>query len=138
MRIALYQLNYIINDIHGNLLQIKEALAEAKTNKIDLAVFSELSICGYPPQDLLEREDFVGQCIIAIKELAQECKGIAAIVGGPSINPAGSGKQLFNSAFFLANGVIADVHHKGLLPTYDIFDEYRYFEPCKYPYKYFQ
>ncbi|HUX53831.1 MAG TPA: nitrilase-related carbon-nitrogen hydrolase [Williamwhitmania sp.] len=131
MRIALYQLNYTINDISGNLQQIRQALAEAERNKVDLAVFSELSICGYPPQDLLEREDFVEQCRQAINSLAADCNTIAAIVGGPSINPAGSGKQLFNSAFFLSEGRIIDIHHKGLLPTYDIFDEYRYFEPCK-------
>jgi len=131
MRIALYQLNYTINNIDGNLQQIRQALAEAEKNKVDLAVFSELSICGYPPQDLLEREDFVEQCRQAINSLAADCKTIAAIVGGPTINPAGSGKQLFNSAFFLSEGRITDIHHKGLLPTYDIFDEYRYFEPCK-------
>ncbi len=131
MRIALYQLNYTINDINENLRQIRQALAEAQKNRVDLAVFSELSICGYPPHDLLEREDFVEQCLHTIETLAAECTQIAAIVGGPSINPAGSGKQLFNSAFFLADGRITDIHHKGLLPTYDIFDEYRYFEPCR-------
>lgn len=131
MKIALFQHNYTINDIYNNVRLIKDSIASAHRNKADLAVFSELSICGYPPQDLLEREDFVARCLAAVNEVAKECIGIAAIVGAPSINPAGSGKQLYNSAFFLENGKVADLHHKGLLPTYDIFDEYRYFEPSK-------
>ncbi len=131
MRIALFQHNYTINDIDYNVKQIKESIASARKSNADLAVFSELSICGYPPHDLLEREDFVARCLAAVEEIATECNNIAAIVGAPSINPAGSGKQLFNSAFLLENGKVADIHHKGLLPTYDIFDEYRYFEPSK-------
>lgn len=131
MKIALFQHNFTINDIEYNVRLIKDAIATAHRNNADLAVFSELSICGYPPQDLLEREDFVSRCLKAVDEVAKECVGIAAIVGAPSINPAGSGKQLYNSAFFLENGKVADLHHKGLLPTYDIFDEYRYFEPSR-------
>ena len=131
MQIALFQHNYIINDIENNVRIIKESIATARKSNVDLVVFSELSICGYPPHDLLEREEFVDRCISAVKEIAKECVDIAAIVGAPSINPEGSGKQLYNSAFFLEGGKIADIHHKGLLPTYDIFDEYRYFEPCR-------
>lgn len=131
MRIALFQHNYTINDIDYNVKLIKESIASARKSNADLAVFSELSICGYPPHDLLEREDFVARCLAAVEEIATGCNNIAAIVGAPSINPAGSGKQLFNSAFLLENGKVTDIHHKGLLPTYDIFDEYRYFEPSK-------
>lgn len=101
----------------------------AKADAVDLIVFSELSVCGYPPRDFLEFEDFIARCERAIEEIAAECIGIAAIVGAPLRNEAASGKRLFNAAYVLAHGKIKQVVRKSLLPNYDIFDEYRYFEP---------
>lgn len=129
MKIALAQFNYTIADFEGNTRKIKNAINKAKEEDVDLVIFSELAICGYPPLDLLEQKDFILKCEAKIEEVARECTGIAAVVGGPKINQHPKGKKLFNAAFFLANGTIKSVHCKTLLPTYDIFDEYRYFEP---------
>ncbi len=131
MRIALAQLNYHVGNFPENSARIIAAIEKAKVEGADLIVFSELSVCGYYPNDLLERLEFVREAQQAIESIAIHCKGIAALVGGPSINPSPKGKMLYNSAFFLQNGEIQSVHHKTLLPTYDVFDEYRHFESNK-------
>jgi len=130
MKIALAQLNYIINNFEYNKSTIIDAIGKAKKMGAELVVFSELSVCGYPPHDLLDRKEFVENCLAAVNDIAKKCEGIAAVVGSPSYNDNPNGKMLFNSAFFLNKGKVESVHHKSLLPTYDIFDEYRYFEPC--------
>ncbi len=129
MKIVLAQLNYHIGNFETNSDKIIEAINKAKNQKADLIVFSELAICGYPPKDLLERKDFIEKTLKAIDLLASHCVDIAAVLGGPSINPHSKGKKLYNSAFFLCDGKVQSIHNKTLLPTYDIFDEYRYFEP---------
>lgn len=129
MKIALAQLNFTVNHFEQNVTKMADAINKAKTSKVDLIVFSELSVCGYPPHDLLEREEFIRKCISSVNTLAAQCVGITAIVGSPSFNTNPRGKMLFNSAYVLSEGKIASVHHKSLLPDYDIFDEYRYFEP---------
>ncbi len=129
LKIALAQINYHIGNFRENSRKIIAYIREAKKAKVDLIVFSELAVSGYPPRDFLEFRDFVERCQEVIEEIAKECRGIAAIVGSPSFNPRYEGKDLFNSAYFLADGKISSVHHKALLPNYDIFDEYRYFEP---------
>jgi len=134
MRIALAQLNYRIGDFDYNLDLIRKNVARAKEGNADVVVFAELSVCGYPPRDFLEFDDFIGRCDQSIVEIARECYGIAAIVGAPSRNPAPKGKPLYNTAYFLAEGRILGKAHKTLLPNYDVFDEYRYFEPNRLPY----
>ena len=129
MKIALAQVNYLIGDFEGNTQKIIECIKKARLQHADLVVFAELSICGYPPRDFLEFDDFILRCNEQIKIIATECKDIAAIVGAPSVNRAPKGKPLFNSAYFLEQGKVKAVVHKTLLPNYDIFDEYRYFEP---------
>ena len=129
MRIALAQLNYLIGDFEKNVSRIKESIHHAKAEQVNLIIFSELCISGYPPRDFLEFDDFNRRCLKAAEEIANDCIGIAAIVGLPLVNPRPEGKNLFNSAALLVDGKIADVVHKALLPNYDIFDEYRYFEP---------
>lgn len=131
MRIALAQLNYHIGNFEFNTQKITAAIAAAKNQKVDLIVFGELSVCGYPTLDLLTYDDFIAKCDLAINEIAKHCIGIAAIVGSPTINPVLDGKNLFNSAYFLQDGGVLSITHKALLPTYDVFDEYRYFEPAK-------
>ncbi|MBN1158809.1 MAG: NAD+ synthase [Bacteroidales bacterium] len=128
MKIALAQLNYTIGDFDENTAKIILAIRRARQEKAVLVIFSELAVCGYPPLDLLEHKHFIELSEISIKQIASECHGIAAIVGGPSLNPAQQGKNLFNTAYFLAHGMVRQLIHKTLLPTYDIFDEYRYFE----------
>lgn len=132
MKIALAQLNYMIGDFEGNLAKIAGAVADSKSKGAELVVFSELSICGYPPLDLLEREEFIHTCDLYVRKLARMVDpDIGVLVGSPEFNNNREGKLLFNSVFFLYQGEIQQVIRKTLLPTYDIFDEYRYFEPNK-------
>lgn len=129
MRVALAQGNYHIGHFTYHEAAIRAMILKAKDAGADLIVFSELAVCGYPPCDLLELPGFIAECEASLLRIATCCDGIAAIVGSPSRNPGSAGKNLFNSAFFIENKVIKAVVHKTLLPTYDIFDEYRYFEP---------
>ena len=130
MRIAIAQQNYHIGHFEGNLDRIINAIHEAKTQGAHLVVFSELAVCGYPPRDFLYFHDFIQQCEKSIEKIAKETKGIAVLVGAPQRNPSREGKDLFNAAYFLADGAIRQVIHKTCLPTYDVFDEDRYFEPA--------
>jgi len=132
MKIAVAQFNYHIGNFVLNTSKIIDCINQSKVAGADLVVFSELSITGYYPHDLLERKEFIEQSYRAIDQVAACCNGIAAIVGGPSINPEPRGKKLFNSAFFMYDGAVQQVVNKSLLPTYDIFDEYRHFEPNKH------
>ncbi len=129
MKIALAQLNYHIGNFEANREQIIQCIETSKTQGADLVVFSELAVCGYYPNDLLERREFIDKCIDSVNRIAAHCHGIAALVGAPSINHSPNGKLLFNSAYFLKDGIIESIHSKTLLPTYDVFDEYRHFEP---------
>ena len=129
MKIALAQLNYHIGNFEKNTSKIIDQIEQAKKDQVDLIIFSELSVCGYPPQDLLEKKSFIEQCEIAVEEIVPNCKNIAVIIGSPTVNYHQKGKRLYNSAIFIANGEIKYIQNKTLLPTYDIFDEYRYFEP---------
>lgn len=130
MKIALAQLNYHIGNFEANTNKIISSIHEAREQGAELVVFGELSVCGYPPRDFLEFDDFLKRCEKSVQEIAKHCTDIAAVVGAPSVNPKVEGKNLFNSAYFLSDGKITSVHHKALLPTYDVFDEYRYFEPA--------
>lgn len=129
MKISVAQLNYHIGNFARNKELICNAIRKAKSDGSDLIVFSELCIPGYPPLDLLDRLDFIEKCNTTVYDIAKECTGIAAIVGSPTLNKKPEGKKLFNSALVLSDGKIIFSANKALLPTYDIFDEYRYFEP---------
>jgi NAD+ synthase (glutamine-hydrolysing) len=131
MKITVAQLNYHIGNFEGNLKNMLAAVATAKENGAHIICFGELAICGYPPRDFLEFDDFIQQAEKTVDALAAAAIDIAIVVGSPSKNPVVEGKDLFNSAFFLADGKVQHVQHKTLLPTYDVFDEYRYFEPGK-------
>lgn len=129
LSISIAQLDYHTGNFEYNANKIIKHILAAKAEGVDVIVFSELCVCGYPPRDFLEFTDFIDQCNEYVLKIASHCVGIAAIVGAPSINPVIEGKDLYNSAYFLADGTIQQVIHKTLLPNYDIFDEYRYFEP---------
>lgn len=129
MRIALAQLNFRIGDFDGNAEKITEAINRAKQQNADLVVFSELAVTGYYPHDLLEKKEFIEQAEAVMHSIAGHCHGISALVGGPAINQSDRGKKLFNAAWFLSDGEVKDIFCKSLLPTYDVFDEYRHFEP---------
>jgi NAD+ synthase (glutamine-hydrolysing) len=132
MKISIAQLNYHIGNFARNKDLICNAITKAKNEAADLVIFSELCIPGYPPLDLLDRVDFIEKCDNTVNEIARECTGILAIVGSPTLNKNNEGKKLFNSALVLSEGKVLFSANKALLPTYDIFDEYRYFEPEKY------
>lgn len=142
MKITIAQLNYHIGNFERNKGLICNAINKAKSEGSDLIIFSELCIPGYPPLDLLDRPDFIGKCNLAVSQIAKECIGITAIVGSPTVNKRPEGKKLFNSALVLSEGRVIFSVNKALLPTYDIFDEYRYFEPEKqfsvFPFKGFK
>jgi NAD+ synthase (glutamine-hydrolysing) len=129
MKISLAQLNYHIGNFAENTRKIIETIGQAKAEGADLVVFAELAVCGYPPRDFLEFDDFIDRCEQAVRDIAPFCNDIAAIIGAPSRNPEPRGKELFNSAWFIADGEVKSIQHKTLLPNYDVFDEYRYFEP---------
>ena len=130
MKIAIAQLNTHIGDFDGNILRALKAVAEAKSQGADLVLFPELTTVGYPPRDFLDFADFIDRAETAINQLALAAKGIAIVAGSPCRNPQPQGKDLYNAAFFMADGEVKAVQHKTLLPNYDIFDEYRYFEPA--------
>ena len=130
IKIFLSQQNYHIGNFEYNTAQIIKAIHQAKVEGGDLIVFSELSICGYPPRDFLYFKDFIEKCEKAIEEIAKEAIGIAVLVGAPQKNPVKEGKDLYNAAYFIEDGMIKQTIQKTCLPTYDIFDEDRYFEPA--------
>lgn len=129
MRIALAQINPTVGDIPGNADLIKDAIDRAKDAGARLVVFPELAIIGYPPKDLLLKPDAIDQCLAAVEQLAKTCVGITAVIGLPVRSEKPTGRALHNAAALCADGQIASLHLKHLLPTYDVFDEQRYFEP---------
>ena len=129
MKVYLAQQNYHIGNFEENTRKIIGAIHQAKAEGAELVVFSELSVCGYPPRDFLEFSDFIDRCYASIDEIRAHADTIAVVVGAPQRNPRPEGKDLFNAAWFLYEGEVKAVVHKTLLPTYDVFDEYRYFEP---------
>lgn len=130
MKIALAQQNYHIGNFKANTAKIIEAVEAAKQQGAALVVFSELCVCGYPPRDFLEFEDFINQCYAAVDAIAAHSTDIGIIVGSPARNPQLEGKDLFNAAWLLYEGKVQAQVNKTCLPTYDVFDEYRYFEPA--------
>jgi NAD+ synthase (glutamine-hydrolysing) len=131
MKITIAQLDYHIGNFEGNTSKMIAAIEEAKSAGSDIVCFSELATCGYPPRDFLEFDDFIRLSDESLQTLCSFAQDIAVIVGAPSHNKNPKGKSLFNSVYFITDGEIKFVQHKTLLPTYDIFDEYRYFEPAK-------
>lgn len=130
MRIALAQINTTVGDIPGNMRKIRASYERAAGLGADLVVCPELCIPGYPPWDLLEREEFVRANLKALQELTRATREAALLVGFADLNPARTGKPLFNAAALLCGGRVAAKRYKTLLPTYDVFDEGRYFEPA--------
>jgi len=131
MKIALAQLNYHIGNFEANTANIIHAIEQARSAAADLIIFAELAIGGYPAKDLLRSKVFRRQCDEAIQHIASHCQDIACIIGAPVKNSDPEGKELYNTAIFIEDGAVRNIVKKGLLPDYDVFDEYRYFEPNK-------
>jgi NAD+ synthetase len=129
MKIALAQFNPTVGDFDGNSARILEIAREAKSRGADLAVFSELCVCGYPPQDLLERPAFIERNHTQLSKLAK-CISMPSIVGYVGKAQDNTGKPVANTAVLIADGRIIFEQRKMLLPTYDVFDESRYFQPA--------
>jgi NAD+ synthase (glutamine-hydrolysing) len=130
MKIAVAQQNYHIGNFESNTRKIIAGIEKAKEVGADMVVFSELCICGYPPRDFLEFDDFINKCYEALETIKQHADTIGVLVGAPDRNPVREGKDLFNAAYLLYEKEIKGVAHKTCLPNYDVFDEYRYFEPA--------
>ena len=130
MKIALAQQNYHIGNFENNIQKIISAIDEAKKQGADLIMFTELCVCGYPPRDFVEFNDFMNKCYAAIDTIKEHADSIAVIVGCPQRNTRLQGKDLFNAAWFLYEKQVKATVQKTCLPTYDVFDEYRYFEPA--------
>ena len=133
MKITIAQINPIIADIPGNSQKIIEAANKAVAEKADLLLTPELSLCGYPPRDLLFKPDFLEAMNIALQQLATDLPAnLTVLVGTAEENVKAyiaGGKSLYNSIALLSDGKVKQIFHKRLLPTYDVFDEHRYFEP---------
>lgn len=128
MKIALAQIDITIGDFEGTLKKAAEFVARAKKAGASLIAFPELTTAGYPPRDLVEVPSFVENNLRALKEIAKSARGIAVVVGYVEKNPK-KGKPLYNAAALCENGKVRSRYFKQLLPTYDVFDEGRYFEP---------
>src|SRR5207302_1611765 len=129
MKIALAQFNPTVGDFAGNAARILNLAGQAKQRGADLAVFTELCLCGYPPQDLLERPAFLDRNIDELKELAAKIP-LPSLVGYAGRVKNGAGKSVANKAALLCGGRVVFEQSKMLLPTYDVFDESRYFQPA--------
>ncbi len=130
MKIFIAQQNYHIGNFEYNIQKIISAIETAKAAGGDLILFSEMSVCGYPARDFVEFNDFIAKCYDAIDQIKMHADTIGVLIGSPAKNQFHKGKSLFNAAFFLHEQSIKAEIHKTLLPTYDVFDEYRYFEPA--------
>ena len=130
MKIALGQINPTVNDFAGNAAKIVDFASRARSAGASLVLFPELSICGYPPRDLVERPSFVARNRETLDQIAQRTSEIAVICGVVTPAQSGSGKSVFNSAALLQDGQVAFLQSKMLLPTYDVFDEARNFAPA--------
>jgi NAD+ synthase (glutamine-hydrolysing) len=130
MRLGLAQINTTVGDLAGNRRRILDAYAALVERGAELVVFPELAVCGYPPRDLLFKRHFVPDVEASLETLAAEIGEVPALVGTVASNSSGTGRPFFNAAAFCHRGKVASAAHKCLLPTYDVFDEDRYFEPA--------
>lgn len=130
MKICIAQQNYHIGNFEQNTQKMLGAIEDAKNQGADLILFSEMSVCGYPARDFVEFNDFIDKCYESIDKIKAAADTIGVLIGSPARNPQKKGKDLFNAAFFLYEQKLVAEIHKTLLPTYDVFDENRYFEPA--------
>jgi predicted amidohydrolase len=129
LRIALAQTNPVVGDVVGNAGRIIDLISQARQAGAALVAFPELAVVGYPPRDLLLKPRFVKANVEAVHRIAESCVGIAALVGFVEPNAEPVGRELRNAAAYCTGGQVQAVRYKSLLPTYDVFDERRYFEP---------
>lgn len=131
MKIAIAQINTRVGDLKNNSAKILEYIQKARLFGADLVVFPELTICGYPPEDLVEKKAFVKKNVEALNALLPYTKGIGVLCGFARPNDSTEGHPVFNAAALIGDGRLIGIQHKSLLPNYDVFDEMRHFEPAK-------
>ncbi len=131
MKILVAQLNPVIGDLEGNMEKVLVAMEVARTQEIDIVAFPEMTLCGYAPEDLVLHKNFIEEMELCLDKIVRESKGIAALVGLVRKNPIHEEKGLLNSAAVISDGKLLGFHDKWLLPTYDVFDERRYFSRGK-------
>lgn len=131
MKIALASINPTVGNINLNINKIRENVNKAVSLNAELVIFPELSICGYPPLDLLDKQSFLSECLDALGEVGKLSENISIIVGCVTRDTDLIGTNIFNSAILCEKGKVVSIHNKTLLPNYDVFDEVRYFEPSK-------
>ena len=131
MKISLCQINPVIGDIDGNKKKIIDGYKKGLDDKVDLVIFPELALCGYPPQDLVEKKEFRSAVIKASQELAAITADVGLLFGTITELMEDVGTGIYNSAMLCYNGKIQFVQNKSLIPNYDVFDEVRYFEAAK-------
>ncbi len=129
MRVFIAQINPKVGDLAGNTSKILHSIAQAKHQRADIVLFPEMAVCGYPPQDLLLKPDFCQAVEEQLLTIQKAATNIAIVVG--TIRRAVGQKFLYNTAAIIDNGTILGFQDKTLLPTYDVFDELRYFEPAQ-------
>ena len=125
IRVAIAQLNFRLGDFESNVAAIVDAYKKSVEQDADVVVFSELAVCGYPPEDLLLKQRFIEEAGEAVQQIAAQCSETVAIVGFPEAE----GQKLYNSAAVCCQGEISGIYRKQLLPNYSVFDEKRYFTP---------
>ncbi len=133
MRLGLAQLNPTVGDLPGNRRKILEAYAKLVEQGAELVVFPELAVCGYPPRDLLLKRHFVPDVVASLAQIVANIGEVPAVIGTVEANALTTGRPFFNAAAFCHRGRVVAMAHKCLLPTYDVFDEDRYFEPAASP-----
>src|SRR5512135_3511052 len=126
LRLALAQINPTVGDLSGNAEKILGYVRKARRARADIAVFPELALTGYPPEDLVLKPQFISDNIAAMKKISRAISGIAVVAG---FVDRGKNNEIYNAAAVIAEGEIVDVYHKVLLPNYGVFDEFRYFTP---------
>src|ERR1700722_14654946 len=129
MKVALAQINPTVGDINGNIAKILDYAKKAKQKQANLIIFPELSICGYPPGDLLLKQSFIDANLKALAEIKDQLDDLPAVLGFADRNDQ-RGRPLFNACAFINKGQIEIKQYKTLLPSYDVFDEDRYFQPA--------
>ncbi len=127
MKVALGQINPVIGDFEGNTAKILHFIAQARDKGAKLVIFPELSLCGYPPRDLLTRKEFIREAQVALEKIKAQTQEIAVVLGCPAPNPAPYGPRLLNQAVLLREGQVECTYAKALLPAYDVYEEPRYF-----------
>ncbi|MCH7703969.1 MAG: NAD+ synthase, partial [Planctomycetes bacterium] len=133
MRVALAQTDPTVADIDGNAARVVARIQSARQAGAQLVVTTELAVFGYPPKDIDVRDDLIRRNVAALEEIATHCTDITAVVGFAKPNPSGVGKGVLNAAAVCRNGAVEATYAKMLPPTYDVFDESRYFEPGRTP-----